>query len=67
MFTNDHNDGQSLKDDNVALKSSNRSSQGGQADPEKHAVPPTRGHQGKDDPFGDETNSEIKYRTMKWW
>lgn len=22
---------------------------------------------GKDDPFGDETNSEVKYRTMTWW
>lgn len=21
----------------------------------------------KDDPFGDETNSEVKYRTMAWW
>lgn len=23
--------------------------------------------QGKDDPFGDESNSEVKYRTMEWW
>ncbi len=22
---------------------------------------------GKEDPFGDETNSEVKYRTMAWW
>ena len=21
----------------------------------------------KDDPFGDETNSDVKYRTMAWW
>lgn len=21
----------------------------------------------KDDPFGDETDSEVKYRTMSWW
>ena len=21
----------------------------------------------KDDPFGDETNSEVKYKTMAWW
>ena len=25
------------------------------------------GSAGKDDPFGDETNSDIKYRTMTWW
>ena len=22
---------------------------------------------GQDDPFGDETNSDVKYRTMTWW
>ncbi len=22
---------------------------------------------GKEDPFGDETNAEVKYRTMAWW
>ena len=22
---------------------------------------------GKEDPFGDESNSEVKYKTMKWW
>ncbi|KAL9127413.1 MAG: hypothetical protein Q9217_003709 [Psora testacea] len=27
----------------------------------------TVGYKGKDDPFGDETNSEVKYRTMHWW
>lgn len=27
----------------------------------------TRGYDGKDDPFGDESNSEVKYRTMAWW
>lgn len=21
----------------------------------------------EDDPFGDEENSEVKYRTLKWW
>ena len=26
-----------------------------------------KGSVGKDDPFGDETNSEVKYRTMAWW
>ena len=25
------------------------------------------GYKGKDDPFGDETNAEVKYRTMAWW
>ena len=25
------------------------------------------GSTGKLDPFGDETNAEIKYRTMAWW
>ena len=24
-------------------------------------------YNGKEDPFGDETNSEVKYRTMAWW
>lgn len=27
----------------------------------------SEGSTGKDDPFGDETNSEVKYRTMTWW
>jgi hypothetical protein len=22
---------------------------------------------GKDDPFGDESESDVKYRTMTWW
>ena len=26
-----------------------------------------RGYRGKEDPFGDESTSEVKYRTMKWW
>lgn len=26
-----------------------------------------KGSVGKEDPFGDETNSEVKYRTMAWW
>ena len=21
----------------------------------------------KDDPFGDETNAEVKYKTLNWW
>jgi len=25
------------------------------------------GYKRKDDPFGDETNSEVKYRKMEWW
>lgn len=25
------------------------------------------GSKGKEDPFGDESNSEVKYRTMAWW
>lgn len=25
------------------------------------------GSKEKEDPFGDESNSEIKYRTMAWW
>ena len=27
----------------------------------------TLGYEGKDEPFGDETNNEVKYRTMAWW
>lgn len=23
--------------------------------------------EGRNDPFGDETKSEVKYRTMAWW
>lgn len=29
----------------------------------RHSV----GEKGKQDPFGDESNSEVKYRTMEWW
>ena len=25
------------------------------------------GYKGKDDPFGDEKDSEVKYKTMAWW
>lgn len=25
------------------------------------------GYKGKEDPFGDESKSEVKYRTMAWW
>ncbi|KAI4130569.1 MAG: hypothetical protein LQ347_003323, partial [Umbilicaria vellea] len=66
MATKDHNEKRPHSDNNIALKPSNESGSGGQSDPEKRAVPPTRGFQGKEDPFGDETNAEIKYRTMKW-
>ena len=27
----------------------------------------SEGSTGREDPFGDETNSEVKYRTMTWW
>ena len=27
----------------------------------------SRGVKGKADPFGDETNADVKYRTMAWW
>ena len=27
----------------------------------------TAGHKGKGNPFGDETNSEVKYAVMAWW
>ena len=27
----------------------------------------SQGSMGRNDPFGDETNSEVKYRTMTWW
>ena len=27
----------------------------------------TRETNASDDPFGDESNSEVKYRTMSWW
>ena len=30
-------------------------------------APQTVGLKGQDDPFGDETHSEVKYKTMKWW
>ena len=67
MATNDHNDEKPLKGDNAALKPSIEGGAGGQADLEKYPVPSTRESQDKEDPFGDETNSEIKYRTMEWW
>ena len=37
-------------------------------DPEKNEVElrNTRST-GKDDPFGDESNSEVKYKVMAWW
>lgn len=43
-------------------------------DPEKQDGQPAQDSQrndktsiGKDDPFGDETNAEVKYRTLAWW
>ena len=36
-------------------------------DNEKGSSPRTLGYKGKDDPFGDESDSEVKYRTMHWW
>ncbi|KAA6410693.1 MAG: amino acid transporter [Lasallia pustulata] len=67
MATNDHNDEQPLKGDNAALKPFIESGGAGQADLEKYPVPSTRESQDKEDPFGDETNAEVKYRTMEWW
>ena len=34
---------------------------------EGQVLPTSRGYKGKEDPFGDESTSEVKYRTMKWW
>lgn len=36
--------------------------EGGQAEPRNSVV-----YKEKEDPFGDESNSEVKYRTMAWW
>ena len=36
-------------------------------DTEKAAVRTETASTNSDDPFGDETNSEVKYRTMRWW
>ena len=33
----------------------------------QEVVPATVGYKGKDDPFGDESNSAVKYKTMAWW
>ena len=67
MATNYRTGDTPLNGANVEQKDSYESTMGGQNDPEKHAVPPTRGYKGKEDPFGDETNAEVKYKTMKWW
>ena len=40
---------------------------GNNRDPEKMTVSNNDGDNGKDDPFGDETNSEVKYKTLHWW
>ena len=29
--------------------------------------PKTRGWQGPEDPFGDESEAEVKYKTLSWW
>lgn len=34
---------------------------------ERKAPPPSLGYKGKGDPFGDETNAEVKYKTLEWW
>ena len=34
---------------------------------EGQTFPLSKGYKGKDDPFGDESSSEVKYRTMQWW
>lgn len=36
------------------------------SDEEKMEAKPIRSKE-SDDPFGDESNSEIKYKTMAWW
>lgn len=41
-------------------------SNGRTTDEEQDALPRHSG-KGKEDPFGDESNSEVKYRTMEWW
>ena len=39
------------------------------ADLEKvtRVIPENASHADSDDPFGDETNAEVKYRVMAWW
>lgn len=39
------------------------------ADLEKdvRVIPENTSHADSDDPFGDETNAEVKYRVMAWW
>lgn len=49
------------------LKRSNDDTLVSREDVEKGQVPGDAGHNVRDDPFGDETNSEVKYRTMHWW
>ena len=34
---------------------------------EKGSSPRPVGYEGKEDPFGKESNAEVKYRTMHWW
>ncbi len=34
---------------------------------DERVVPERPGFEGKTDPFGDESNSEVKYKTMAWW
>ena len=38
-------------------------------DAEKHdpKVQEMANKYGKEDPFGDESNSSVKYKTMRWW
>lgn len=37
------------------------------SDTEKAAAVKPTSSADKNDPFGDESNSEVKYRTMHWW
>lgn len=33
-----------------------------------HGMVETKGGpKGKEDPFGDESNSQVKYKTLRWW
>ena len=52
----------------------NDGSNGNHSDQEHNEKPsndvessPSNGSMNKKDPFGDEKNSEIKYRTLAWW
>ena len=66
MADNNHEHG--YGDD--ALVSGSRSSQDDneKASGDLEVAPSSsRGFKGKANPFGDETNADVKYRTMAWW